>query len=104
MVLVSSPYCYSSQLPRVRQRTRHLESQMKATLVTASISCFCCCHAAPLHAKDTDNIYHGSTPTGGSYLRGRCSSHREICEEKKKREREVLQNHCFLHTTIKINV
>lgn len=65
-----------------------LESQMKATPVAASIPRACCCgHAAPLHAKDTDNIYHGSTPAGGSYLRGCCGSHREICGKEKEEKR-----------------
>lgn len=54
----------------------------------------CSCHAAPLHAKDTDNIYHGSTPAGGSYLRSRCGSHCEIWENRIG-EIGILQNHCL---------
>lgn len=68
-------------------RTQSLESQMKASACSCSLFLCFCYHAASLHAKDTDNIYHGCTPTGGSYLRGCCGSHCEIYN--KEREKKI---------------
>lgn len=58
--------------------------------------CFCY-HAASLHAKDTDNIYHGCTPTGGSYLRGCCGFHCEVYnKEKGKNKIQIFQTDKFV--------